>query len=68
MPVPVLSQLLAAGFGQRRKMLRKTLLPWLQVRGIDDTGLPPTARAEEVPVADWIALARRLAASPVVPD
>ena len=67
-PVPVLSQLLAAGFGQRRKMLRKTLLPWLQVRGIEDTGLPPTARAEEVPVADWIALARRLAASPMAPD
>ena len=36
-------------------------LPWLQARGLDDGGLlPPTARAEEVPVADWIALARRV--------
>lgn len=60
-PQAALSEVLAAGFGQRRKMLRKTLLPWLQARGLDDGGLlPPTARAEEVPVADWIALARRV--------
>lgn len=57
----VLSTLLAAGFSQRRKMLRGTLLPWLAQRGVDDSGLPPTARPEEVPVQDWVALAMRLA-------
>ena len=56
-----LSALLAAAFGQRRKMLRGTLLPWLASQGIDDSGLPPTARAEDVPVAQWVALAARLA-------
>ena len=62
-PLAELSALLAAGFGQRRKMLRGTLLPWLAQRGITDPGLPPTARAEEIPVADWVALARRLKAA-----
>ena len=62
-PQAALSQVLAVGFGQRRKMLRKTLLPWLQTRGIDGAGLPETARAEEVPVAQWIALAHRVAAA-----
>ncbi len=60
-PQAALSEVLAVGFGQRRKMLRKTLLPWLQARGIDDSGLPETARAEEIAVIDWVSLARRLA-------
>ena len=62
-PQAALSQVLAVGFGQRRKMLRKTLLPWLQIRGIDVSGLPETARAEEVPVAQWVELAHRVAAA-----
>jgi 16S rRNA (adenine1518-N6/adenine1519-N6)-dimethyltransferase len=56
----LLSRLLAAAFGQRRKMLRGTLLPWLAAQGIADSGLPPTARAEDIPVAEWVALAARL--------
>jgi 16S rRNA (adenine1518-N6/adenine1519-N6)-dimethyltransferase len=55
-----LSRLLAAAFGQRRKMLRGTLLPWLAAQGIADSGLLPTARAEDIPVAEWVALAARL--------
>jgi 16S rRNA (adenine1518-N6/adenine1519-N6)-dimethyltransferase len=53
-----------AAFGQRRKMLRQSLrsldsdLPAL----FGDTGLDPTARAEDIPVDGYVALARALAA------
>ena len=58
-----LSEVLQAGFGQRRKMLRGTLLPWLERRGVDPAGIDPTARAEEIPVDVWVDLARRVAAA-----
>ena len=57
----VLSELLAAAFGQRRKMLRNTLLPWLAQRGVDPGALSPTDRPESVPVATYVELAGRLA-------
>ncbi len=54
-----------AAFGQRRKMLRQSLrtlgvdpLPLL-----DAAGIAPTARAEEVPVAGFVDLARALASA-----
>jgi 16S rRNA (adenine1518-N6/adenine1519-N6)-dimethyltransferase len=53
-----------AAFGQRRKMLRQSL----RSLGADVTallggaGLDPTARAEDVPVAGFVSLARALAA------
>ncbi len=56
-----LQRVLAAGFAQRRKMIRGTLLPWLAQQGVDCAGLDPEARAEELDVATWLALARRLA-------
>jgi 16S rRNA (adenine1518-N6/adenine1519-N6)-dimethyltransferase len=56
----VLSGLLAVAFGQRRKMLRGTLLPWLAQRSVEAPELPPTARAEEVPVEVWVKIAQRL--------
>lgn len=56
----VLSELLAAAFAQRRKMLRGTLLPWLAARGVDAPMLPPTARPEEIPVDVYVELALRL--------
>ena len=59
----VLSELLAAAFGQRRKMLRGTLLPWLAQRGVSAEGIAPTARAEEIDVDTWRALAARVAAA-----
>ena len=52
-----------AAFGQRRKMLRQSL----RALGVDvahllaATGLDPTARAEELSVPDFVALARALA-------
>jgi 16S rRNA (adenine1518-N6/adenine1519-N6)-dimethyltransferase len=60
--LPVMERVTAAAFGQRRKMLRQSLrslvpdpLPLLAAAGID-----PTARAEEIPVAGFAALARAL--------
>lgn len=60
-PAP-LQRVLAAGFGQRRKMIRKTLLPWLAAAGVADAGLDPTLRPEDLPVAAWLDLAARLGA------
>ncbi|MFM9862130.1 MAG: 16S rRNA (adenine(1518)-N(6)/adenine(1519)-N(6))-dimethyltransferase RsmA [Micropepsaceae bacterium] len=60
---PLLERVTAAGFGQRRKMLRsslKTLGPFSDEL-IAEAGLDPTARAEEIPVEGFAALARALA-------
>jgi 16S rRNA (adenine1518-N6/adenine1519-N6)-dimethyltransferase len=61
-----LERLLAQAFNQRRKMLRGTLWPWLRQQGVDPEWVPvswaPTARPEDVSVADWICLANVLAA------
>jgi 16S rRNA (adenine1518-N6/adenine1519-N6)-dimethyltransferase len=69
LPVPrhpadpaVLSRVVAAAFNQRRKMLRASL------RGLSpdvedllhEAGIDPTARAEEIPVEGFCALARAL--------
>src|SRR4051794_32679881 len=62
---PVLERVTAAAFGQRRKMLRsslKTLGAPVDAL-IAAAGLSPTARAEELSVADFCALARALQAS-----
>jgi 16S rRNA (adenine1518-N6/adenine1519-N6)-dimethyltransferase len=55
-----------AAFGQRRKMLRQSLRS-LGVEAaplIAAAGLDPTARAEDISVAGFVALARALAAAP----
>lgn len=54
-----LERVTAAAFGQRRKMLRGSLKPL----GLDPAaaGIEPTARAEDVPVEGFCALARELA-------
>ncbi len=60
----VLSALTQAAFGQRRKMLRQSLKDFATSRGLDlkdllaESGLEPTTRAEEVPIAGFAALAR----------
>ncbi len=58
----LLGRVTAAAFGQRRKMLRsslKTLGPFSDAL-IAEAGLNPTARAEEIPVEGFAALARAL--------
>jgi 16S rRNA (adenine1518-N6/adenine1519-N6)-dimethyltransferase len=59
-----LERVTEAAFGQRRKMLRQSLktlgiepLALLEIAGID-----PTARAEDIPLEGFVALARALAA------
>ncbi len=61
----VLEIVTAAAFGQRRKMLRQSLRSLsVDVPGlIAAAGLSPTARAEEIPVAGFVSLARALAAT-----
>ena len=63
-PEPVdqrlLGELVAVAFSQRRKLLRHTLGRWLAQRGAA-TGFDLQRRAEEVPVAEYVALARALA-------
>ncbi|MGB7256824.1 MAG: 16S rRNA (adenine(1518)-N(6)/adenine(1519)-N(6))-dimethyltransferase RsmA [Pseudolabrys sp.] len=59
-----LQRVTEAAFGQRRKMLRQSL----KSLGADaqallaETGIEPTARAEEIPVEGFVALARSFAA------
>lgn len=59
----MLSRVVAAAFGQRRKMLRASLrglAPDIG-RALAAAGIDPTARAEDIPIADFCTLARELA-------
>jgi 16S rRNA (adenine1518-N6/adenine1519-N6)-dimethyltransferase len=60
--VSSLEAMTRAAFGQRRKMLRQSLksLTADALALITAAGLPETARAEEVPVAGYVALANAL--------
>jgi 16S rRNA (adenine1518-N6/adenine1519-N6)-dimethyltransferase len=51
-----LSELVTVAFSQRRKLLRHTLGRWIEQQGID-TDFDLQRRAEEVPVAEFVALA-----------
>ncbi|MCC9596583.1 MULTISPECIES: 16S rRNA (adenine(1518)-N(6)/adenine(1519)-N(6))-dimethyltransferase RsmA [unclassified Rubrivivax] len=57
----LLGELVTVAFSQRRKLLRHTLGRWMEQRGAED-GFDLQRRAEEVPVADYLALARAVAA------
>lgn len=52
-----LFRLVEAGFGQRRKMLRRSLSALLSEDEIARAGVRPDARAEELSLADWARLA-----------
>ena len=52
-------ELVAVAFSQRRKLLRHTLGRWLKARAVADD-FDVQRRAEEVPVAEYVALAARL--------
>ncbi|MET0421035.1 MAG: 16S rRNA (adenine(1518)-N(6)/adenine(1519)-N(6))-dimethyltransferase RsmA [Acidimicrobiia bacterium] len=56
--------LVRSGFGQRRKMLRRSLAPVLGDRTVDvleRAGVAPTARAETLGLDEWAAVARSAA-------
>ena len=60
-PRTALERVTQAAFGQRRKMLRQSLKSLGDAaRLLRETGLPETARAEELTVEDFCALARAL--------
>jgi 16S rRNA (adenine1518-N6/adenine1519-N6)-dimethyltransferase len=59
----LLGELVTAAFSMRRKLLRHSLGRWLQARGAT-TPFDLQRRAEEVPVAEYVALAASLAAAP----
>jgi 16S rRNA (adenine1518-N6/adenine1519-N6)-dimethyltransferase len=59
--VSVLESLVAAAFSQRRKLLRNSLGPWLDQRSYGGT-FDLQRRAEEVPVAAYVALVTELMA------
>lgn len=55
----LLSELVASAFSQRRKLLRHSLGRWLEARGFQGS-FDLQRRAEEVPVEEFVALARAL--------
>jgi len=59
LPVVLLSELVQVAFSQRRKLLRHTLGKWLQERGVA-ADFDVQRRAEEVAVAEYLALAQAL--------
>ncbi len=72
LPVPrypanarILSEIVAAGFNQRRKMLRASLrgiTPGIEAQ-LEGVGIAPTARAEEISLEGFCALARAVEAA-----
>ena len=60
--VRLLGELVASAFSQRRKLLRHSLGRWLEQRGSHST-FDLQRRAEEVPVAEFVALAVDLGAA-----
>lgn len=63
-----LFELVRAGFGQRRKMLRGALAGLVPPTAFEAAGVSPELRAEQLPVADWGRLAAAAAAgTPAAP-
>jgi 16S rRNA (adenine1518-N6/adenine1519-N6)-dimethyltransferase len=54
----VMFRLVDAGFGQRRKMLRRSLAGLVDADAFDRAGVRPDARAEELDVDAWARLTR----------
>jgi 16S rRNA (adenine1518-N6/adenine1519-N6)-dimethyltransferase len=56
----VFAEVVSSGYAQRRKMLRNTLSVYVHDMGemaVRDCGIELTARAEDIPVDAWVALA-----------
>ncbi len=59
-PFEPLAKLVRAGFGQRRKMLRRSVSEFLTEEQIMHAGVDPTARGETLDVHGWAALTAEL--------
>lgn len=57
----LMSRIVAQAFSQRRKTLRNALKGTAASEDLDTVQIDPGARAEEVPVTAWVALANHLA-------
>ena len=57
----LLARVVRDAFGQRRKTLRNALSKICDVVALEAVGISPQARAEQVAVADFVALANSLA-------
>ncbi|MGE0878899.1 MAG: 16S rRNA (adenine(1518)-N(6)/adenine(1519)-N(6))-dimethyltransferase RsmA [Acidimicrobiia bacterium] len=55
-------ELINAGFGQRRKMLRRSLSTVVDARVFERASIRPEARAEELSLDEWVALTNSLQA------
>ena len=55
------ARVVTAAFSQRRKMLRNTLREFISETDLAALGIRPTARAEDIAVADYVRLANTLA-------
>ena len=55
------AKVVTAAFSQRRKMLRNTLRDYISEAALAALGITPTARAEDIAVADYVRLANALA-------
>ncbi|OWY60466.1 hypothetical protein B7486_69040, partial [cyanobacterium TDX16] len=58
----LLFRLVRAGFGQRRKMLRRSLAGQAEAQDFEVAGVSPEARAEELVLEDWARLTDAVAA------
>ena len=56
----MLAHVVSSAFSQRRKMLRNNLKGILGDTGFEELGIAPTARAEDLSVADYIRMANAL--------
>ncbi|MEC5385648.1 16S rRNA (adenine(1518)-N(6)/adenine(1519)-N(6))-dimethyltransferase RsmA [Uliginosibacterium sp. H3] len=53
----LMGKIVTAAFGQRRKTLRNTLRPWLELEDFDALGMNPQERGERLAVADFVHIA-----------
>ena len=56
-PLELIGTLLRAGFGQRRKMLRRSLGAYVDPAGFESAGVDSRARPETLSLTDWSRLA-----------
>ena len=57
----LLNKIVTAAFGQRRKTLRNSLKPFINEKGLQDLGISPTERAEQLSLADFVKICRQVA-------
>jgi 16S rRNA (adenine1518-N6/adenine1519-N6)-dimethyltransferase len=59
----VFAKVVLTAFSQRRKMLRNTLRALINEKQLSELGITPTARAEDLAVADYVLIANFLVAN-----